>query len=94
MKEVIGCRPCPVAYVQPRKLYVIAAEIRCSWGSKISPYAMPYLTAMLGLTSIKDDYYADTAETIVSYFLANATGWRGEDARRIKAELRGMLNAN
>ena len=94
MKEVIGCRPCPVAYVQPRKLYVIAAEIRCSWGAKISPYAMPYLLAMLQIRSVSDNYYADQASSIINYFLANATGWRGEDARRIKAELRGMLNAN
>ena len=94
MKEVIGCRPCPVAYVQPRKLYRIAAEIRVKWGAKISPYAMPYLLAMLHLEDINSKYYEDSASSIVSYFLANATGWRGEDARRIKAELRGMLNAN
>ena len=28
---------------------------------------------------------------IVRYFLSNATTWRGEDARRIKAELKALL---
>jgi len=28
---------------------------------------------------------------IVRYFLSNATTWRGETARRIKAELKQML---
>ena len=77
-----------------RDICVIATEVRVKWGSKISPYAIPYLLAMLQLRKITDMYYADTAASIVSYFLVNATGWRGEDARRIKAELRGMLNAN
>jgi len=27
----------------------------------------------------------------VAYFLANAGTWRGPDAQRIKAELKGML---
>jgi hypothetical protein len=33
----------------------------------------------------------DGAETIVRYFLSNASTWRGEDAKRIKAELKSML---
>ena len=37
-------------------------------------------------------YYYDSAESVVLYFLANAQGFRGEDARRIKAELNSMLN--
>ncbi len=77
-----------------RDICVIAAEIRVKWGSKISPYAMEYLLAMFHLRKITDMYYADTASSVVSYFLANAGGWRGEDARRIKKELRDMLNAN
>lgn len=73
-----------------RPLYEIAAEIRRVWAK---PYfaAVPYLEAMSELNRITDDYYADTADSIVRYFLGNATYWRGEDARRIKAELRSML---
>jgi hypothetical protein len=73
-----------------RKLWVIADDIRANW-SNISPYARPYLRAMAELNSIDDDYYEDSADSVVRYFLSNATGWRGENARRIKAELRGML---
>jgi hypothetical protein len=42
------------------------------------------------LNSIHDNYYFDSAHSIVLYFLSNAQGWRGEDARRIKAELKQM----
>lgn len=72
-----------------RPLYEIAKEIRQDWKK---PYfgAVPYLYAMLQLDSIKEDFYDDNAETIVMYFLANATTWRGETARRIKAELKQL----
>lgn len=72
-----------------RPLYEIAAEIRKAW-TKVSPYADEYLRAMERLNSINDYYYFDTAKSVVLYFLSNAQGWRGEDARRIKAELKEM----
>lgn len=73
-----------------REVSEIALEIRADW---TKPYfgAVPYLNAMITLGSIEDHYYADSARSIVRYFLANAGTWRGETARRIKAELRGML---
>jgi hypothetical protein len=43
---------------------------------------------MHSLDSIDEDYGADTGKSIVLYFLANAATWRGEDARRLKAELK------
>jgi hypothetical protein len=46
---------------------------------------------MAVLTNITDTYGADSAESVVIYFLGNATTWRGEDARRIKSELKGMV---
>lgn len=55
-------------------------------------WANPYLTTMLrlhGVTDLGTRYYEDDAAGVVSYFLSNATGWRGETARRIKAELKG-----
>lgn len=72
-----------------RPLYEIAAEIRKTW-KNVSPYADEYLRAMERLNSINDYYYFDTAKSVVLYFLSNAQGWRGEDARRIKAELKEM----
>ena len=73
-----------------RTLREIAAEIRADW-TNVWFGAEPYLQAMATLDSVKDNYYADTGESIVLYFLSNAQTWRGETARRVKAELKGML---
>jgi hypothetical protein len=43
------------------------------------------------LNSIHDRYILDSASSVVMYFLANANSFRGDDARRIKAELKEML---
>ncbi len=74
---------------QSRPLHVIAREISRLW---TKPYfgAVPYLAAMTTLESIKDNYGDDDAKSIVLYFLANAQTWRGPDAKRIKAELKGL----
>lgn len=53
--------------------------------------AVPYLKAMRCLQSIDDDYGADSGKDMVSYFLANAKGWRGPEARLFKAELNRRL---
>ena len=74
-----------------RPLSVVAVEIRRDWGSKVYFGARPYLQAMAMLDSIDDNYDHDPARHIVNYFLANAGTWRGEVARRIKKELKGML---
>lgn len=74
-----------------RPLYEIAAEIRRDWGPKINFAAKPYLDAMASLGSINDQYGADSADMIVRYFLGNAGTWRGDTAKRVKAELKGML---
>lgn len=73
-----------------RPLYEIAADIRRTWSK---PYfgAVPYIEAMGSLGNIADNYGYDSGDSIVRYFLSNAGTWRGEDARRIKAELKGML---
>jgi hypothetical protein len=46
---------------------------------------------MQSLQGINDAYGYDSGKSIVLYFLSNATSWRGDNARRIKAELKGML---
>lgn len=73
-----------------RKLYEIANEIKSDW-KKVNFAAKPYLDAMFSLKSIEDKYYFDDARSIITYFLCNASSWRGEKARQIKAELKGML---
>ena len=76
--------------LEPRSLSVIAADIRRNW-PKVYFGAVPYLDAMACLQTIRDNYYADDARSVVLYFLSNATTWRGDDARRIKAELRALV---
>ena len=77
---------------ETRTLATIARDIRKTWAK---PYfgAVPYLDAMLTLGGMGDKYGLDDARSIVQYFLANANTWRGEDARRIKAELKSIMGA-
>ena len=74
----------------PRPLYQIAQEIKKAW-PKMYFGAVPYWEAMLDLDKITDDYGADSGASVVTYFLANASSWKGEDAKRIKQELKDML---
>ena len=74
-----------------RSLSTIASEIRQDW-PKVNFAAKPYLSAMAGLDSINDSYGYDDARSIVLYFLSNASSWRGDNAKRIKAELKAMAN--
>ena len=73
-----------------RPISTIAREIRSDW---VKPYfgAVPYLDVMDRLNLITDKYFYDDVTSVVRYFLANATTWKGETARRIKAELKAML---
>jgi hypothetical protein len=75
---------------QTRLLHEIAAEIRKDWKTMYFG-AVPYVDAMCTLHSMQQSYGMDPAEDIVRRFLANASHWRGEVARRIKAELNSML---
>ncbi len=73
-----------------RPLYVIAYDIRRNWPR---PHfaAIPYIFALRHLNTISDNYGADTALSCIAYFLANASTWRGPEARRIKSELKDIL---
>ena len=73
-----------------RKISEIASEIKMDW-KNVNFAAKPYLDAMLSIDTIQDKYYFDDARSIITYFLCNASSWRGEKARAIKAELKGML---
>jgi hypothetical protein len=68
----------------------IALLIVNDW-TKVHVAARPYLDAMFNLHSIKDMYYADTGRSIVLYFLNNASSWKGEVAKAVKAELKARL---
>lgn len=79
-----------VTQTSVRPLYVIAKEIKKTW---VKPYfgAVPYLDAMAQLDSVTDKYGYDSGKSMVLYFLGNAATWRGDDAKRIKAELKEMI---
>lgn len=73
-----------------RLIHQIARDVRLHWGN-VHYAAEPYLRAMETLYSIDQTYIHESARSIINYFLANATYWRGPEARRIKAELNAML---
>jgi hypothetical protein len=74
-----------------RPISQIAAEIRAEWGNKVYFGAKPYLAAMFSLTNPTDRYGMDSADSIVRYFLANASTFRGEKAKALKAELKQII---
>lgn len=63
----------------------IAREIRQNW---TKPYfgAVPYLNAML-----RSDYGFEGEKSVVLYFLANASTYRGEKAKEHKAQLKKLI---
>ena len=73
-----------------RPINLIAYDIVQNW-KNISMHAKPYLDAMFDMDKIGEPYFfePDCKGTLL-YFLSNAQGWRGEDARRIKKELNAM----
>ena len=74
-----------------RSLNDISREIRLDWGGKVNFAAKPYLAAMMGMGDINEQFGYDSGRSIVIYFLNNASSWRGDVAKRVKAELRAML---
>ena len=73
-----------------RPISTIAGEITQDW-KKVHYAAKPYLNAMYSLGNIDQNYGYDSGRSMVVYFLGNAGSWRGEVAKRIKAELNAML---
>lgn len=73
-----------------RTIKEIALEIKSDW-QNVNYAAAPYLDAMHYLESINDDYICDTGHDIVLRFLGNASTYRGDTARRLKAELKELI---
>ncbi len=68
----------------------LALLIRKDW-KKVYFGAAPYLEVMFSIESINDQYGADSAKSIVNYFLSNASVWRGSVAKLVKAELNSRI---
>lgn len=69
----------------------IAWEIRADW-KNVNFGARPYLAEMCYLNTLEDSCGHDSAKSIVLYFLANASTYRGEKAKALKAELKTLCN--
>jgi hypothetical protein len=79
-----------------RTIREIGMEINRDWQPP-NYAAAPYLRAMIEEEYEDINTPADysicraAARSVVARFLGNAGTWRGETARRVKAELKGML---
>ena len=80
----------PTAYAN-KSLSELSYIIRKDWGSKTYFGAAPYLDAMMCLEKVSDNYGLDSGKSIVTYFLCNATTWRGDVAREVKKELNSRI---
>ena len=68
----------------------IARKISNDW-KNVNYAAKPYLSAMYQLETVKDKYGYDDGKSIVLYFLSNASAWRGDVAKQIKAHLKNLI---
>jgi len=75
---------------ETRPLSEIALEIQKEWRS-LSFAAVTPVAAMHHLRHINDRYGGHPARAVVRDFLGCSASWRGPAARRIKAELVGLL---
>jgi len=70
----------------------IAAAIRADWPT-VHPYAEPYVEALEQVQGGWDGKLMyDDARSIGLYLLGNLTRWKGEEARRVKAELKKAVS--
>ena len=80
----------------PRPIREIAHDILLDWKG-LGPYRA-YLTPLFKFNKITDKDpqlgFPGAAKSAVLGFLANSQSWKGETARKIKEELKGLLNQN
>jgi hypothetical protein len=77
-----------------RSIRVIAREIVRDYADKgkpVTPFAKPYVDAMLTMDTVADGYGAESGEYVILYGLHNLSGWRGDKAREVKAELKEAI---
>lgn len=76
-----------------RTFQQIAKDIKSTW-MNVYFGAVPYLEALLTLDTTDPEaqyVFEKAAGDIVRYFLANAQTFRGADARRLKEELKNLV---
>lgn len=72
-----------------QSISTIARQIKREWPN-VNYAAKPYLDAMLSIDSPSDSYGYDSGKSIVVYFLANASGYRGNNAKAHKLALKKL----
>lgn len=72
-------------------LSTLGRMIRRDWGVKVNFAARPYLEALCSLESVSDNFLMDSGDSVVRYFLCNASSWRGPVAKEIKKELKRRI---
>jgi len=77
--------------MQHRPLNTIAAEIKSDWRTRLNGAAVPYIEGLSELRDPRDQWFRETGADAIRGFLNNAQSWRGDVARRVKAELRAIL---
>ena len=85
----------PVDYSQ-KSISDLASIISRDWrkqGKGVNFAAKPYLDAMFSMDFINDNYGQDSGKSIVTYFLGNATAWKGDVAKTVKLELKKRLKS-
>lgn len=87
MTKIIHPQDATAENIKELSISELALLISRSW-PKINYAAVPYVDAMYRIESINDMYFADSAFTIVLYFLNNAQTYRGDVAKLVKAELK------
>lgn len=82
--------------LKEQPISMLAAAIRKDWSDSekgVFYGAKPYLSAMMGISSIEQKYIADDAKEVVVRFLSNASQWKGPVARVVKKELNRRLKS-
>ena len=69
----------------------IARDIRIDW-KNIKYSAKPYLDALTQVHDVNDRFGYDDARSLIKYFLANASTYRGENAKKYKLELKNLIS--
>ncbi len=76
--------------ITPRPLPEITREIRKDWRPMYRP-AEAHFEAFEYADNVNQMYGCDSVKSEILYFLGNAGTWKGEVARRVKAELKALV---
>jgi len=77
--------------VECRPIYEIARDIQKEW-KPVNYAARPYLDALMTLRTVNDRYGMDSGSSMLAYFLSNASQFKLNRSKELKAELKQHLS--